>query len=236
MRIAVVQPPPDLDYAIKLIIEAINEGADVIFLPEKWIDNGTMVINRVIDISSSFDGVMVPGAFELDGEVKAPIIIKDQVIDWAHKSHLTETESTRLYQGPGPLLLNYRGTKLGIMICYDADFPEISRILALNGASLFLVPSKIVNRGVNMWRTYILARSLENRVPLLNANALVPPLFLGGSRVIDLREEDGLIVPMERALGSAPGIIYHDYNDSMKPYREKRMHELRDYKVNEVII
>ncbi|MFP3210176.1 MAG: carbon-nitrogen hydrolase family protein [Thermocladium sp.] len=236
MRIAVVQPLSDLSNAIKLIIEAINHGSNVIFLPEKWMDNGISAINEVMGISSSFDGVIIPGAFELDGEVKAPIIIKGQIIDWAHKSHLTETESTRLYPGPGPLLLNYRGAKLGIMICYDADFPEIARILALNGASLFLVPSKIVNRGINMWRTYILARSLENRIPLLNANALIPPLFLGGSRAIDLREEDGIIVPMEQVLGSAPGVIYYDYDGSMKPYREKRMRELRDYRVNEIAI
>ncbi len=185
MKIAAVQPLPDLAMAMKLMETAINDSSDVVMLPEKWIQRGgTAAIDAAIDMSSTFNGLIIPGAFEMSGEVRAPIIKGGEVRAWAIKSHLTKAELSRARPGPGPLLVEFRGgVKMGIMICYDADFPEIARALTVSGgASLFLVPSRILHRGgIDMWRIYIVARSLENRVPpLVNANALDPPIFMGG--------------------------------------------------------
>ena len=236
MKIAAIQPLPDLAMAVKLMEVAINDSSDVIMLPEKWIQQGTAAINAAIDVSSTFDGVIIPGAFEIDGEVKAPIIKGGEARAWSIKSHLTETERSRAQPGPGPLLVEFQGVKMGIMICYDADFPEIARALAISGASLFLVPSKILHRGIDMWRIYIMARSLENRVPLVNANALDPPIFMGESRAVELREEQGIVVAAERGLRDEPGILYYEHSDSLSILRERRIKELRGYQVNSISI
>ncbi|GGP22567.1 nitrilase [Thermocladium modestius] len=236
MKIAAVQPLPDLAMAMKLMETAINDSSDVVMLPEKWIQRGTAAIDAAIDMSSTFNGLIIPGAFEMSGEVRAPIIKGGEVRAWAIKSHLTKAELSRARPGPGPLLVEFRGVKMGIMICYDADFPEIARALTVSGASLFLVPSRILHRGIDMWRIYIVARSLENRVPLVNANALDPPIFMGGSRAVELREEQGIIMAMERVLGGEPGILYYEHGDSLSTFRKERIKELRSYQVRVISI
>ena len=40
---------------------------------------------------------------------------------------------------------------VGLMICYDGGFPEVSRILALSGAELILCPSAFPIRDKDMW-------------------------------------------------------------------------------------
>ncbi|MDL1982158.1 MAG: carbon-nitrogen hydrolase family protein [Deltaproteobacteria bacterium] len=58
--------------------------------------------------------------------------------------------------------------KIGIMICYDREFPESSRILMLNGAEIILVPNscEIEQNRLTQFR----ARSFENMVGLAMAN------------------------------------------------------------------
>lgn len=38
---------------------------------------------------------------------------------------------------------NYRGVRVGINICYDIELPECSRVLALDGCQLLLVPTAL---------------------------------------------------------------------------------------------
>ncbi len=52
--------------------------------------------------------------------------------------------------------------KLGIMICYDAGFPEVSRMLALQGAELIVAPSAFTMAHKQRWDIYFQARALEN--------------------------------------------------------------------------
>ena len=53
---------------------------------------------------------------------------------------------------------------IGLMICYDIRFPEISRILAVQGAEILAVPSAWI-QGVmkeEHWVTLLKARLIEN--------------------------------------------------------------------------
>lgn len=53
---------------------------------------------------------------------------------------------------------------IGLAICYDVRFPELSRIEALNGCQLMLFPSAWVSgQGkVSQWETLLRARAIEN--------------------------------------------------------------------------
>lgn len=78
---------------------------------------------------------------------------------------------------------------IGMLICFDAAFPEVPRALALNGAKLIVnisaipehFPLKYVHRR-------LVACSMENQVFTLFANRIGDG-FLGGSAVIDPRGE-----------------------------------------------
>lgn len=77
--------------------------------------------------------------------------------------------------------------KLGMIICYDVYFPEITRLLSLKGAKLIICisASPSVRRG--FFETLTAARAIENTVFLafVNLAGIEDGLqFWGGSRVI----------------------------------------------------
>jgi predicted amidohydrolase len=75
---------------------------------------------------------------------------------------------------------------VGLMICYDIRFPEVSRILAVNGADILAAPSAWVH-GVmkeEHWQTLLKARAIENGSYVV-APDQVGHIFSGRSMVID---------------------------------------------------
>ncbi len=61
------------------------------------------------------------------------------------------------------------GTPIGLSICYDLRFPELYRILALNGALVMTVPANFTRTTgeAEHWEVLLRARALENQVFVL---------------------------------------------------------------------
>ena len=75
---------------------------------------------------------------------------------------------------------------IGLMICYDIRFPEMSRILAVNGADILVAPSAWVH-GImkeEHWQTMVKARAIENGSYLI-APDQVGNIFSGRSMAVD---------------------------------------------------
>src|SRR5688500_8289011 len=62
------------------------------------------------------------------------------VVGAGHKIHLWGREAERLTPGATPTLVDTTLGRFGGVICYDVEFPEVTRDLALRGAEVFLVP------------------------------------------------------------------------------------------------
>ena len=60
-----------------------------------------------------------------------------------------------------------KGTRIGMMICFDWIFPEITRILALLGADIICHPSNLV---LSYCQSAMLTRCLENGIFAITAN------------------------------------------------------------------
>lgn len=75
---------------------------------------------------------------------------------------------------------------LGLLICYDMRFPEISRILTVNGANILVSPSAWVAGFMKKvhWEIMVRARAIENGVYVLAPNQ-VGNIYCGHSMVID---------------------------------------------------
>ena len=76
--------------------------------------------------------------------------------------------------------------KIGLMICYDIRFPEMSRILALAGADVLAVPSAWV-QGImkeEHWQIMLKARAIENGCYVV-APDQVGNIYSGRSMAID---------------------------------------------------
>lgn len=88
------------------------------------------------------------------------------------KVHLFGDLDTSTYT-PGESLATLTeldGVKVGMLICYDVEFPESVRTLALAGADLVAVPTALMRPYEVVARTLVPARAYENQVYLAYAN------------------------------------------------------------------
>ena len=60
---------------------------------------------------------------------------------------------------------------IGMMICYDGDFPELSRLLAVKGAEVIVRPSALL-RSFDIWYITTCARAYDNHVYLVATNSV----------------------------------------------------------------
>jgi predicted amidohydrolase len=85
-------------------------------------------------------------------------------------------------------LTELHGWRLGLLICYDVEFPENTRRLALAGADCVLVPTANMDRYDFVPDTLVPTRAFENQIALAYANYCGPEgkLRYGGlSSVVD---------------------------------------------------
>jgi predicted amidohydrolase len=80
----------------------------------------------------------------------------------------------------------FEAAKIGLMICYDIRFPEMSRILSVLGAELLVIPSAWVH-GImkeEHWQTFLKARAIENGIYVI-APDQIGNIYTGRSMVVD---------------------------------------------------
>jgi predicted amidohydrolase len=81
------------------------------------------------------------------------------------KTHLYGNMEKQLFQpGDGLVMAELDGLKVGILICYDVEFPEAVRALALAGAELIAVPTALIRPYDIVAHTLVPARAFENQV------------------------------------------------------------------------
>jgi len=80
------------------------------------------------------------------------------------------------------------GLRVGMTICYDGSFPESSRVLALLGADLVVLPTNWPEGARRTARYLVPARALENHIYYAAVNRVGEERgfrFIGQSRLID---------------------------------------------------
>ncbi len=77
--------------------------------------------------------------------------------------------------------------RIGMIICFDGDYPELSRILAVRGAEIICRPSALL-RSADLWELTCRARAYDNHVYVIGANATgsdpAGVLYFGNSLVV----------------------------------------------------
>ncbi|MFQ4149874.1 carbon-nitrogen hydrolase family protein [Arthrobacter sp. LAPM80] len=83
-------------------------------------------------------------------------------------------------------IIDYQGLKLGMIICFDVEFPEAVRAAALQGAQLLLVPTALGRGYESVSTTLVPARALESQLYIAYANhvGIEDGFALGGGSVV----------------------------------------------------
>lgn len=114
------------------------------------------------------------------------------------------------------------GWKLGLLICYDVEFPENTRRLALAGADAVLVPTANMESYPFVPDTLVPARAFENQMVLAYANYCGPEAHLrygGLSTVVD-----GLGQPLAKAAADEQLLIARLEPDALNRARTEQTH------------
>ena len=215
MRVAVAQMEPrlaeterNLDAALERLEEAAAAGAQLLVLPECAIpgymfDSAEEALPYAEEIpgptTEAFErecarlGVhAITGLLERDGDTlyNASILVgPDGLIGSYRKTHLPFLGVDR-FVTPGDELKVYDTAlgRIGLLICYDLRFPEVTRTLALHGADLVTLPTNFPMAARLQCEVIAPARAAENRIYLLVANRVGKERtgeFCGLSQIVD---------------------------------------------------
>ena len=89
-------------------------------------------------------------------------------------------ESSVLSPGQEMTVIKVAGMTLGIGICYDMRFPELSRLMSLAGAEILIFPAVFgLTTGPAHWELTLRARAVDNQVFVVGA----APANLSGGQV-----------------------------------------------------
>lgn len=96
-------------------------------------------------------------------------------------------ETGQFDEGQGCADFDFMGLRCAILICYDAEFPEGPRAVALAGAEVLFVPTALSDQWGVVSREVMPARGFENGLWLLYANHSGEEnglRYYGGSRIV----------------------------------------------------
>lgn len=80
------------------------------------------------------------------------------------------SEAALYTAGEAYVTFDYAGTRFGLLICYDVEFPEHARALALKGVEVILVPTANMMPFTNVNRLMVPSRAAENGITVVYAN------------------------------------------------------------------
>ncbi len=153
-------------------------------------------------LSATHHCTIVFGLAELDGDViynTAAVVHSGRYMGKYRKIHLSDLEKQLFAPGTANGLFEIEGMKLGVQICFDLWFPEVTRDQVKQGASLLCA---LGNFGGETTCHIARTRAVENLTPLVLCNRVgqekLPELdadFLGRSSVMDARGTQVIAAP-----------------------------------------
>ena len=182
----------NLEEAARLVAEAAGNGAELVQLPEKWNAIGDAEVLHA-NAESLEDGESVAAmaewarthgiwliggsiterregreklsntslVFDPEGTIAA-VYRKIHMFD-VEVGGIVYRESEVEEAGDEPVVARAGDWIVGLSICYDLRFPELYRVLALEGAELLSVPAHFtLHTGRDHWEVLLRARAIEN--------------------------------------------------------------------------
>lgn len=201
------------DRAVEMVREAAAKGAKIVCFPEMFNTgyNFQLIGDGFHNCGETIDGhtitrlqkvakecaCYVIAPITLEKKVKgvfynAAVVIDDEgvVLGDYSKHHLWAAERYYFHAGEDMPVFDTKYGKIGVMICYDAGFPETARVLTLKGAELIFMPSAWRIQDWDMWNLNIPQRALENTLYVAGVNRFghEDDLYMfGNSKVADWR-------------------------------------------------
>ncbi|MGO2339651.1 MAG: carbon-nitrogen hydrolase family protein [Psychrobacter sp.] len=226
---------------------AVEAKVDLLALPELAF-TGYNIFERLDGLAEAIDGSIVTEAARLadrynlhllfglaerqsNGELSNSAILLDdngKHLATYNKRHLWDRENEFFTAGKKSCVVDTRFGKLGLMICYDNEFPEVARELAQAGAEIILSPTANMLPNTERQVLQIRARAMDNQcfVACINRSGVEETLHYCGNSIV--AGPDGEVLGQ---LGLAAGSMIVDID--LARIDESRSHQdyLKDLRV-----
>src|SRR3954449_766508 len=187
----------NLEIADRLVRHAAGDRAELVVLPEKFNVLGTPeqlaqgaepldgpTLNWAAGLAAELGLWLVAGSIVERGEdgqmrnASALMSPAGETVAVYRKIHLFDVEVEGVayresdVEAPGDeiVVADAGGLPLGLSVCYDLRFPELFRIMAVDGAQAFTLPAAFtVPTGRAHWEVLIRARAIENQAFVIAA-------------------------------------------------------------------
>lgn len=222
--------------------EAAENNADILLLPEcfitgydlpmsyeKSIADGDDSIIRICEIAREYQIGIVLTAFTKgvnQPQNTAFVIDKSgNILMKYSKVHTCDfADEKNVEAGKEFKVCDFEGVKLGIMICYDREYPESARILMLKGAEIILVPNDCgsMKPRINALST----RAYENMTAVAMANPNGENAGCSCAYSPICWDKNGRCVDNTVLLADdvTEGIFYAEFDmDAIREYRNREM-------------
>ena len=232
----------NVESIITAMKEAAENNADILLLPEcfitgydlpmtyeKSIDDNDERIERVCRSAKEYQIGVVLTAFtkgNTQPQNSAFVIDKSgNILMKYSKVHTCDFADERTVEsGKEFKVCNFEGIQLGIMICYDREYPESARILMLKGAEVILVPNDCgsMQPRINALST----RAYENMVAVAMANPNGENAGRSCAYSPICWDRDGKCVDNTVLLAdeTTEGIFYAEFDmEAIREYRKREM-------------
>jgi predicted amidohydrolase len=193
------------------VIKAKKQAADLVIFPELSL-TGYVVRDQIYELAETIPGPSTKAMENIAKKTKAHIVFG--MPELSEKAQAT-IYNAAVFVGPEGVIGKYRKMylpthsvfeekryfrpgyqtaafdtelgKIGLIICYDIFFPEVSRLTRLKGAQLIVCISASPATRRAFFETLTVARAIENTAFLAYANLVGIEdglQFWGGSRVV----------------------------------------------------
>ncbi|WP_054854106.1 carbon-nitrogen hydrolase family protein [Vulcanisaeta distributa] len=225
---------------------------DLIILPENWVgvrifsnEEFNEYVSLLRELANEVGALIIGGAAYVSVDNKnvsiCPPMVNEKggLINYSEKIYPSRATGERIGISNGNRLgvIKMNDWRIGCIICVDAMYPELIRLLAKHEVDLVANPSSISADRVSLWRSLGLVRAFENSTYFASAMGTGYKYpdgrdVLGGSFVASPNGEYRLVVDLGGVEGIFTAIINHDEIEYARSRRGGYINDLR----NELLI
>jgi predicted amidohydrolase len=191
-RVVPGQVMENLAIAAEQITRAAPSPGDIVVLPEMFSSGfdyprlaeharaSATVTGWMADKAREFKVALAGSLPETRPEgVGNSLVFMDEagmMVGFYDKAQLFPVTGETQYFAAGDRLtiLQWRGVKVGLLICFDLRFPELARALCLAGAELILVPAQWPLSRADNFQDLVKVRAMENQFFMVAVNSCGP--------------------------------------------------------------
>jgi 5-aminopentanamidase len=191
--------------------QAAERNVDLLVFPECYL-TGYYRESDLTDVAAQVDDNVISALCTISRETKVALVVdhyqtssegvanvatvidptRGKIATYRKRALFSEWEERVFQRGTQATTFTIGSFRVGVLICYDVEFPELVRELAVEQVDLVVVPTALMAPFANVPELIVPTRALENQVFVAYANrvgtepigAEIPTFtYLGHSRI-----------------------------------------------------